>query len=82
MMQRTAECTKAARRTGMQNKSMRAEGSRPKRIKSKKHEEQSAARYKNDRNGALKLRKWEALDCQAPAIAKCARTVDNRSYHK
>jgi len=35
MMQRTAECTIAARRTDMQNKAMRAEGSRPKSIKSK-----------------------------------------------
>jgi len=34
-MQRTAECTIAARRTDMQNKAMRAEGSRPKSIKSK-----------------------------------------------
>ena len=40
-----------------------------------KHEEQSGARYKNDRNGALRLRKWAALECQAPAIAKWVRTV-------
>jgi len=34
-MQRTAECTIAARRTDMQNKAMWAEGSRPKSIKCK-----------------------------------------------
>jgi len=35
LMQRTAECTTAARRTDMKNKTMQAEGSRPKSIKSK-----------------------------------------------
>jgi len=35
MMQRTAECTIAAKQTDIQNKAMQAEGSRPKSIESK-----------------------------------------------